>query len=220
MITSIKKSFKYFLIVFINMLVLDYLFVKSTDELDYSFGFFLMYELELLKIIGLTIVALALIYVMVRIMNRMSITNLKIQKIISAILLTLFVSSYLYIDYTVKLYSRSNDNTRASLNRKIKPDSEIYGAGSTTIAEALTLEEYWLLVKIAGFPKVPDMAENISFSYWREDILPDHLFRLTYEIPVTVEIEEFEINERQFSEIQKVQILEGKKIVTYQSNSW
>ena len=202
------------------MLVLTFLLVKWTDELDFIFGFFFMFEAELLKITGLTLLALALMRVMVVILNRINPLHKRRKKLILSILLTIFVSSYLYIDYASKLNSRLNDKTRTSLIQKIKPESEIYGVGYGTQAENLTLEEYMLLIEIAKFPKVPEMADKISYLYWHEDILPDHIFRLTYEVPVMVEVEEIEYKEKEFSKIQKVQSMGEKKLVIYETSSW
>lgn len=198
------------------MLILTLLLVKWTDKLDNTFGSFVFDEL--LKIIGLTILALAGMGILVHILNKAEIEHIGRKKVVFSVLLTLLISSFLYTDYAIKLQSRLTDRTRASLISKIEAEPQMLAYG--TKADNLSLKEYVLLADVAKFPNVPETAENISYLYSFDGFLPDYTFRLTYEVPATTQLEEIEFKKGDFSKIQKFQIIGERKLVTYEEVRW
>jgi hypothetical protein len=118
----------------------------------------------------------------------------------------------------MKLSSRLADKTRNSLLKKVKMESQMLAYG--TKADNLTLEEYTLLSDIAMFPKIPEVAENISYLHTYDGFLPDYTFRLSYEVPSAIDIDEIELKSGDFTKILKVQIQGERKLVMYEETQW
>lgn len=95
----IRKSTKYLLIVFTNLLLLLGLLVVWTDfiELTFNNGVRLI---ELLKIIGVSFLSLLGIRIVIVIFRKRN-TALK-HRIRTAITLTFLISSFLFVSYTQK----------------------------------------------------------------------------------------------------------------------
>ncbi len=185
----IKKSLKYLLVISANLAMLTILLAIWTDFIEVSFNSFLRPK-EFLKIIGCSLLSLLVI--------RMSILyfrnyNFKIQKrILISVILTLTISSPLYVHYSQKIYENCflHGAVRKQLDNKIKP---AYALAHGIQGDNLTLEEYRELTRIHWFPQVQEESDSISFFYTYEMYLPDYSFNLSFKLPKNVEIDSVEL---------------------------
>jgi len=212
----IKKSLKYILIAGVNATILTIMLVIWTDKLELTFNTYVR-PIEFLKIIGLTILSLIGMRVLIVILNKRAVVALPRKKVLCSIALTLAISSYLYGVYAIKVSSRLFDQTRQNLTEKIE-DIQLLAYG--TKADNLTKEEYSILQDITWFPEIPNSANKISYLYTYDGFLPDYTFQLTYEVPEGTDIEEIDYEKGDFSRSQKVEIKEGRKLVSYEEGQW
>lgn len=136
------------------------------------------------------------------------------KKVKYSILLTLIISAYFYVSYSMKVYDRLFDERRANVIAKIEPAHMLaYG----TKADSLTYQEYTLLMEVTGwFPELPPSSTNISYLYVYDGFLPDYTFRLTYEVPMEEEVELIHHNSESFDQNRSFEIVDGRKVVTYE----
>jgi hypothetical protein len=129
-----------------------------------------------------------------------------------ATFLTLLVSSYLYIDYSAKIINNRiiNGHLREQIATKVHSDE-----GNRTIGSNLTIQEYQQISEITWFPKLPDDAANINYSYWYDGFLPDYIFELTYLLPKEAKVESFDIRQGDFTKTQTVNVIGDKIKVVY-----
>lgn len=211
-LTMLKKSLKYIVIVFANATLLTVLLALWTDRLELTFNDWVRPR-EFLKIIGFSILTLISIRIFVSYFRQRNIitTTSKIQ--ISA-LLTFLISSYLYIDYTTKVVNNVvlNGQFRNQIADKIKPSNLL---ANGTKADSLTITEYQQITKMNWFPKLPDEAFNINYTYGYDSFLPDYLFTLTYELPVQMKVDTINIKKGDFSKYQSFVTVDNIKRVTY-----
>lgn len=212
----IKKSLKYFLIASVNATVLTLLLALWTDKLEMAFNT-LVRPIEFLKIIGLTLLSLIAMRVVIRHLNKRTNNNLSRKKLIYSFLITVTISSYLYITYSINIYNKIFNETRHRLNQKIETVQLLaYG----TKADNLTYEEYILLTSMTWFPEIPHAASKISYLYTYDGFLPDYTFRLTYEVPIETKIDTIEYEKGNFSKNLKIDTKGDIKIVTYEERQW
>jgi hypothetical protein len=121
---------------------------------------------------------------------------------------------YLYIDYSTKVVSNVfiNRQFRNQIAKKIKPSNELaYG----TQGNSLTIKEYQQITKMCWFPKLPDEASNIQYSYGHDRFLPDYSFTVTYDLPIQNEVEAINYRKGDFSKHQSFIVIGNIKRVTY-----
>ena len=137
-------------------------------------------------------------------------TGLKIK---IAALLTFFVSSYLYIDYSTKVIQNVivNRQFRNQIANKIKPTNRLNG----TTGENLTVKEYQEITKMYSFPKLPAEASNITYAYEYDGFLPDYLFTVTYDLPLQIKVDTINNKKGEFSKYQSFETISNIKRVTY-----
>lgn len=208
----IKKFLKYLIVAFINAAILTMLLILWTDRLELIFHDRVR-TWEFLKILGFTIVSLLSMRILVNYFRKRYIvqTNSKIK---IAVLLTLLISSYLYIDYTTKVFNNVilNGQFRNQIADKIKPSNRL---ANGTKAESLSIKEYRQITNIYWFPTLPDEASNISYNYGYDDFLPDYTFTLTYDLPARIMVDTMEIKKGSFSRSQTFVTIDKIKRVTY-----
>lgn len=169
---------------------------------------------EPLKIIAILIVSLIAIRLLIGWMNKRAIIDLAMNKLKYSVLLTLALSTYFYLDYSLKVYDRFFDERRDSLLAKIE-EAKLLAQGVK--AEDVTPEEYVLLTEITGwFPQLPTGAKNISFIYTYDGFLPDYAFQLTYEVPLDQAVETIDYKNRSFDKSRSFEIIDNRKVVKYQ----
>ncbi len=208
----IKKSLKYFVIVAINMIVLTLLLALWTDVLQIAFDPWVR-PMEFLTIIGLTLICLIGMRILIWIMNKKVINDLKRKKIIFSIILTLTLSSFHYGKYSMKVSNVLFNKSRKSLMEKIEYPSNMLN-GIT--ADSLTYVEYNALAKEWSWPpELPETAKNIWFEYSYDGFLPDYSFQLKYEMPLKPEINQIIPGGGDIKIRQTVQIKEDVQLVTY-----
>ncbi len=173
--------------------------------------------MEFLKIIGLTLLALIGMKVLVGIMNKRASASLTRKKLIYSSLLTLTISSYFYITYSINAYNRLFNETRHSLTQKIE-DAQLLAYG--TKADNLTNDEYSCLTDMTWFPEIPKTANKISYLYTYDGFLPDYTFRLSYEVPVHETVDTMNYEKGDFSKSQTVENRGDRKLVTYEEGQW
>ena len=208
----LKKSIKYLIIATINLIVLTVLLVFWTDELELTFND-LVRPIECLKIFGFTVLSLIGMRLLVYYFRKKHIYNLT-TKLILASLLTIFISSYLYVDYSNKFINNVivNRQFRQQIAEKIKVAS---GHAHGTLAENLTIEEYQEIRSMTWFPILPIEATNIMFSYQYDGFLPDYSFMLRYDLPKEMNVDSINFEKLDFSKHQTFEIVGNKKRVTY-----
>jgi len=208
----IKKSLKYLIVAFINVILLTVLLALWTDRLELTFNDWVRPR-EFLKIIGFTVVSLISIRILVGYFRHRNITTTTSKIKISA-LLTFLISSYLYIDYSPKVINNVilNGQFRNQIADKIKPLNLL---SNGTKADSLTIKEYQQITKMYWFPKLPDEAFNINYTYGYDGFLPDYLFTLTYDLPAQKKVDTINIKKGDFSKYQSFVTVDNIKRVTY-----
>lgn len=212
----IKKSLKYFAIVTVNLMLLTFLLALWTDRLELKLNSFVR-PAEFLKIIAFCIASLIAIRILIYYVGSRNYAINKRTKIKLASLLTLLVSSYLYVDYASKTIMNIfvDKDFRQALSDKIKPSK---GLANGTQAEGLTIREYQEISKYKGFIALPIAASNIKYEYQYDGFLPDYSFRLTYDLPEQVNVESLNYKNGDFSKYQSFEIIDNKKRVTYEES--
>ena len=208
----LKKSFKYLLIATVNLTVLTALLAFWTDELELTFNN-LVRPLEFLKILGFTTLSLIGMRILVFYFRKKNIQATR-TKLKSAMLLTLLISSYLYVDYSIKFAKNVivNRQFRNEIADKIKPAN---GLANGTTAENLTIKEYQEIAGMNWFPKLPIEATNIMYNYQYDGFLPDYSFSLTYDLPKEMKVDTINYESGDFTKYQTFELIDNKKRVTY-----
>ncbi|MTH16405.1 hypothetical protein [Flavobacterium sp. LC2016-01] len=203
---------RYLALIFINALILFVFLNISVDKLETILDDSI-FEIEIFKIIGFTILSLIGIRILVSYFRRKKINSKSAKQKISALLI-FAICSVLYINYSQKIIENRivNQTLRRQISQKIK---FINGSESETKAENLTFEEYEEIIKIKWFPKISKKAKNISYYYWYDGFLPDHSFILKYNVPKNIKIKTFDIIDGDFTQSQKVEMLKTSKKVEY-----
>lgn len=208
----LKKSFKYLIIATVNLIVLTALLAFWTDKLELIFNDFVR-PLEFLKILGFTMLSLIGMRILVFYFRKKNIQATR-TKLKLAVLLTLLISSYLYVDYSIKFVKNVivNRQFRNEIADKIKPAN---GLANGTTAENLTIKEYQEIANMNWFPKLPIEATNIIYNYQYDGFLPDYSFSLTYDLPKEMKVDTINYESGDFSKYQTFEIVDNKKRVTY-----
>lgn len=214
----IQNSLKYLAVVFVNLIILTILLAIWTDKFELEFNNFVR-PIEFLKLIGISILGLILLRLEVLIFRRLKISSIK-RKIGISIFVIFLVSSYFYVGYGTKIYTNRivNSKLRSGIIKKIEPIEMELAYGNK--AENLTGKEYAEITKIKWFPKIPESAENISFTYDYDGFLPDYSFSLSYDLPKETEVDTMEYENGTFSKSQFLEIIGNKKRVTYSERQW
>jgi len=184
-----------------------------TDELELQFND-LVRPIEFLKLIGITILGLAILGNVASVFRKFKINSVK-RKIRISTILILLISSYFYVDYSMKIYTNrfTNGELRNGIMKKISPVEN--GLGMGTKGENLTEKEYSEITKISWFQKVPKNAENISYEYDYEAFLPDYSFSLSYDLPIETKVDILNYVNDSFSKKRSFEIIGNKIRVTY-----
>jgi hypothetical protein len=208
----LKKSFKYLLIATVNLIVLTTLLAFWTDELELTLKDFVR-PLEFLKVLGFTVLSLIGMRILVFFLRKKNIQATR-TKLKFSILLTLLLSSYLHVDYSVNFVKNAlvNRHLRSAIADKIKPAK---GLANGTTAENLTIREYQEIARMKWFPKLPIEATNIMYKYQYDGFLPDYIFSLTYDLPIEMKVDSINYTKGDFSKYQLFEIIDNKKRVTY-----
>lgn len=203
----IKKSIKYIAIVLINLIILTGLLAYWTDFIELSFNNWIR-PIEFLKIIGFSLLSLIGIRIAIGFFRKRN-TLIK-YRIRASILLTFLISSFLYFNYSRKIYENriQNGKLRKELAMKIEPAN---GLAFGTKADNLTFEEYEEITKIKWFPKLQKNADSISYYYTYDGFLPDYSFNVSYSLPKTIEIDSTEFK---YGDVE-VDTIGNKKRITY-----
>ncbi|MFY7732707.1 MAG: hypothetical protein ACOVSR_04435 [Bacteroidia bacterium] len=208
----LRKSFRYLLIATVNLTILTALLAFWTDELELKFND-LVRPLEFLKILGFTALALIGMGILIFYFRKKKIQATR-TKLKSAIILTVLISSYLYVDYSIKFVKNViiNRQFRSEIADKIKPAN---GLANGTTAENLTIREYQEIAGMNWFPKLPIEATNIMYNYQYDGFLPDYSFSLTYDLPKEIKVDTINYKSGDFTKFQTFEIIDNKKQVTY-----
>lgn len=208
----LKKSAKYLIIVVVNIIILTALLALWTDKLELIFNDWVRPR-EFIKIVTFSLVSLIAIRILVGIFRKRNITKRSLKLKIS-VLLTILISSFLYIDYSAKVISNVfiNRQFRNQIAQKIKPFNEL---ANGTQGSSLTIKEYQQITKMCGFPKLPDEASNIQYSYGHDQFLPDYSFTITYDLPIQNEVDAINYRKGDFSKYQSFVTTGNIKRVTY-----
>jgi hypothetical protein len=101
---------------------------------------------------------------------------------------------------------------RNQIADKIKPSNEL---ANGTKGDSLTIKEYQQITKIYWFPKLPNEASNIQYSYSYDGFLPDYLFTVKYDLPAQIKVDTINDKKGDFSKYQSFVIIDDIKRVTY-----
>lgn len=186
----IKKLFResrdYLAIAGLNFLILTVLMVLWVDRIESLFGF-LVLQIELLKIIGVTMLSLLGMRIAIKVFDKKKKYN-KSQLLRVSVAVTVFISLFLYIDYSKKVYVNAilKRELRSSLSDKIVV-YEGYPHGS--YARNLTYHEYKEITNAKWFPMVQEYADSISYGYIYDGFLPDYSFDLSFNLPLEIDFD-------------------------------
>ena len=206
------RSLKYLLVAAVNLGILTVLLALWTDRLEMFFNGWVR-QIEFLKIIGFSVLSLIAMRILVSFFRRKKIfaTGFKIR---IAALLTFLVSSYLYVNYSIKVINNAiiHKQARNQLADKIRASNEL---AHGTKADSLTIKEYHQITEMYWFPRLPAEASNIHYNYGYDGFLPDYHFTLTYDLPLLMEVDTINYQKGDFSRSRSFEILGDKKRVTY-----
>jgi hypothetical protein len=207
-----KKSLKYFLIATINGIILTVMLALWTDKLELFFNDWVRQK-EFLKIVGVCLLSLIGMRALVTYFRRKKIT-LPGYKVKTAALTTVLISSYLYINYPIKIINNTivQREFRQQLALKIKPSNFL---ANGTDGKNLTIKEYQQITKMNWFPAIPAEAANINYTYDYDGFLPDYSFSLTYDLPIQVPVDTLNYKNGSFSKYQSFMTIDKIKRVTY-----
>jgi len=208
----IGKSAKYLIISLVNGAILSIWLALWTDDLELTFNQFVR-PLEFLKILAVGFMALIAVRLYLLYLKKKGITTVR-KKIKGAVVLTILISSYLYIVYAQRIVSNViiKGTFRAQLAAKIKPWARL---ANGTQAAGLTIEEYQTIVALTGFPPLPLAANNIEYRYDFDGFLPDYSLQLSYDVPSETPIATYDHINGRYSNSQSVKVIGGIKRVTY-----
>nr|WP_321237494.1 hypothetical protein [uncultured Psychroserpens sp.] len=195
------------ILVLINLIILTGLLAYWTDFVELTFNS-LVRPIEFLKIIGFTLLSLIGIRIAIGFFRKWK-TSIKKRIQISA-LITIIISSFLYFNYSKKIYENRflKRDLRKELAEKIEPAN---GLTHGTKANNLTFEQYQEITRIKWFPKLQENAESISYYYTYDGFLPDYSFDLSYNLPINIDID---LTEFKYGEI-IVDTIGNIKRITY-----
>ncbi|WP_196888778.1 hypothetical protein [Aureivirga sp. CE67] len=191
-LNTLKKSFKYLLIVFINFIILYFLFYLSLDAITLKFSSGFSELFELLKLVGISIITLLFLRILIFWFESLKINSLK-SRVLFSIVLTLLISSKFYYSYSKDILYRITSEKRTIINSATsKINEHVGGLTFGYKVEKLTIGEYQEIINIKDFPKIQKMAKDISFLYTYDGFLPDYTFKLSYKIPLNVKLDSTE----------------------------
>lgn len=209
----IRKSIKYFLIAAANLAILTLLLALWTDEFERQFNLFVRPG-EFLKIIAFTFLALIGMRILVVYFRKKKIYDTR-RKIKYATILTILICLVLYFNYTIKAVQNRlvNATTREHIFGKLK-------STNNAKVDSLFFDEYKEIMRINGFPKIPESSKNISVDYYEDGFLPDFSISVTYEVPITEIISEMKYKNGQYSKSITVEVIGQHKKVYYEEGEW
>lgn len=208
----LRRSIKYLIIVVVNLAIPTVLLVLWTDELELTFNE-IVRGIEIFKIAGFGILSVIGIGIVIYVFRRRKIKSGGL-KFAFAVMVTLAISSYLYVDYSGKVIDHVmvNRKFRKQVADKIQPLRELaYG----TTARNLTIEEYRQIRKICGFPELPSEASDIQYKYSYDGFLPDYSLELIYNLPVWTKVDAINYQNKNFSRYQSFEMVGDGKRVSY-----
>ncbi|WP_299765357.1 hypothetical protein [uncultured Dokdonia sp.] len=159
-----------------------------TDFVELTFNSYVR-PIQFLKIIGFTFLSLIGIRIAIGVFRKRKTSSKK--RIQISALITVLISSFLYFDYSKRIYENriQKRELRKELALKIEPVNRLaFG----TKADNLTFQEYQEITRIKWFPKLQKNADSISYYYTYDGFLPDYSFNVSYSLPKNVEIDSTE----------------------------
>ena len=206
-----KRSFKYLLIALVNLLVLIVMLALWADALLLTFNSVTVLW-ELLRILGFTLLALIGMSLLVFTLRRRGAVPVR-QRIKRAVLLTLILCSWLYVDYSVKLINNRvvNRTVRADLVSKVAT----FPFPRTLFAENLTPKEYRQIRTVVEFPELPPEASNIRISYSISGLQGDYNMEVHYDLPPDTPVDQLEHREGDLVTRRSHEVLEDRVRATW-----
>ena len=208
----VRKSVKYLIVSLVNLAVLTILLALWTDDLELTFNPFVR-PLEFLRILAFCFLSLIAVRLYSFYLRKKGITMVSI-KIEGAVVLTILISSYLYIVYAQRIVSNViiKGALREQLAGKIKPCA---GLANGTQAAGLTIKEYLTIVALTRFPPLPPAASNIEYRYQFDGFLPDYSLLLIYDVQSETPVATYDRSDGRYSNSQSVEVIGSIKRVTY-----
>jgi hypothetical protein len=215
--SSIRKSFKYLGILSANLINLtmflalrnDLLYVKVNPRGNF-WGF--------VTILGISFLAFFLCSMVVLVLLNRKWSNSS-QRVFVAIAITLITSGILYMPYCSGAFLNRLiyfKTRQAALDKFTNERHLAFGF----CAENLTRNEYDQVKQSAGLPFIYAAADSISVCYSWDGFLPDYIMWISYSVPVTEKVWEYEIRHGDWSKSQKVTLKGGIKEVHYSEDEF
>lgn len=208
----ISKSVKYLIVSLVNLFILSILLALWTDDLEMTFHP-LVRPVEFLKILFFSFLSLIIVRIYSLYLRKKCISKPG-TKIKGAVILTVLVSSYLYIDYIRRFASNAltNGAFRDQLAEKIRPSNTL---ANGTKASGLNLKEYQMIAALTGFPPLPPTAHNIRYEYAYDGFLPDYSLDLVYDVSLETPVVTYDRRTERFQDSQSVRVIGTIKRVTH-----
>ena len=199
------------LIALANLLVLTLMLVLWTDGLELMINGFVR-PFEFFKIIGVSAASLVSTYILMKYLDGNILLNPA--KIKYAIILTLVLSCYLYVDYSYLILKNNiiDRNLRISLFSKIQSSKTL---AQGTNGKSLTFNEYNFIARSLDFPELPPQSNNINYEYAFDGFLPDFHIDIVYDLPKNIQIDSFNISDGEYSKSLNYEIIDHIKRVSY-----
>jgi hypothetical protein len=208
---KIYSSLKYVGVAAANVVLLTGMLALWTDPLELTFHE-LVRPVEFLKVLGVSSLALLVMFLLAFFLKRRSVKTGT--KVVVASLLTMVISSGLYVTYSRRVLHNVmiQGRLRAQVAGKIRPS---HGLANGTKADHLSFDEYGEVARTAGFPDIPPAASDIKYDFQYDGFLPDYSLDITYEVPKATKISSSEDSTSRYTRYQTVEVADDNKRVSY-----
>lgn len=206
------RSLKYFGIAGANLINLtmflawrnDFLYIEVNPTGNF-WGF--------VEILGISFLAFFVCSMVVLLLRNRKWSN-RSQRVFVATAITIVASGILYVPYCSGAFLNRLVYFQTRQSALAKFTGEKYLAFGFC-AENLTWKEYEQIRQSRGLPYIYASADSISTCYSWDGFLPDYYLRITYQVPSTEQVWEYEIKDGDWSKTQKVKIKGSMKEVHY-----
>jgi hypothetical protein len=205
------SSRKYLAVVTANGLLLTGLLALWTDSLELTFHEFVR-PIEFLKVLGISLLAVGAMFLTTLFWRKRPVKGTT--KVLVASLLTVTISSGLYIDYSRRVLHNVilRGQIRTQVAEKITPS---HGLAHGTRADHLSGNEYREITITTGFPGVPPAATNIRYNYQYDGFLPDYSLDISYDVLITTNISPSQDSSGRYQRYQTIKVAGDHKRVSY-----
>lgn len=191
------------------MAILITLLAIWTDKVELLFNDTVLL-VEFIKITACSITSIIAMRIAVVYFRKRNITGTRTKMMVSSIL-TLLISSYLYISYFINIADHNIINRQFRMHIAAKTTH----TSMRRKANHLSYKEYAFIAEMMEFNKINNKATDISFTYEYDGFLPDYYLSISYYLPKGEKVATMDYQTEDFSQTQTIDTLSDKLKVDY-----